>query len=132
MASSASVKFSVDQGRRIAAVVRAHEKRVPDATSPLSPALEDRQIPNQIFAVKVYIDGGSAGSGSTTCSFTYTVKNLAETVTLGTAKSPKVRRLVNVPYTTTPNGSIGSAYFDEAGALQLFDANETPDLESCT
>jgi len=87
--------------------------------------------PGGSFTVKVYIDGGSSGSSSTTCSYTYTVKTLSGKI-VGTALSPEKRRYESVPYTTTPDGSTGMAYFDGDGVLHLWDANELPDLIDCS
>lgn len=81
-----------------------------------------------VFPVTVTIDGGSAGSISTTCSYTYEVKAL-DTSVIGTAMTPEKRRFPNTPYTATPANSPGLAYFDSDGALHLFDANELPDSE---
>jgi hypothetical protein len=81
-----------------------------------------------VFPVTVTIDGGSAGTVSTTCSYTYEVKALDGSV-IGTGKTPEVRRYPNVPYTTTPANSPGLAYVDADGVLHLFDANELPETE---
>lgn len=86
--------------------------------------------PGMQFAVKVTEDGGVAGSVSTNCTWTYTVKDLRGR-TLATAKSPLKLRNPDTPYMSTPADSIGTAYYDEAGVLQLLDANERFDLEEC-
>lgn len=84
----------------------------------------------EMFAVRCTIDGGSAGSAMATCSFTYTVKDLAGVV-IGTSLTPELRRFSEVPYTTTPDDSPGEAYYDEEGDLKLFNANELPQVEEC-
>ena len=81
-----------------------------------------------MFPVTVTIDGGSAGTVSTTCSYTYEVKALDGSV-IGTGKTPERRRYPNVPYTTTPSNTPGEAYYDSDGVLHLFDANELPQTE---
>ena len=86
------------------------------------------QPPQQLFAVRVEIDGGSAGTVSTSCSWTYTVTSDAG-FEYGTELTPARRRLPNVPYTTTPADSWGAGFFDKDGEFVLWDANETPDLE---
>lgn len=84
----------------------------------------------EVFAVTVTIDGGSAGSASADCSWTYTVKDLDGTV-IGSTMTPQLRRFPEVPYTTTPSDSPGEAYYDEDGVLRLFNANELPQVEEC-
>lgn len=84
--------------------------------------------PGETFAVTCTIDGGSAGTSSATCSFTYTVKDL-HGVSIGMTKTPERRRFPNTPYTTTPENAPGLAYFGLDGALHLLDANELPDTE---
>lgn len=85
-----------------------------------------RQIPNGCFAVKVTKTGGSAGSCSTTCSWVYTVKNLAGE-TLATAQTPKEKRIANLEYFAPAADSIGIAYYDGAGLPILYSvAEEVP------
>lgn len=84
-----------------------------------------------LFAVTVTIDGGSAGDASTTCSFTYEVKDLYGVV-IGEDMTPEKRRYPMVPYSTTPDDSPGTAYYDQDGTLHLFDANELDQVEECT
>ena len=124
------VKFSVAQARRIAATVRAHEKTLKRAIPDLVQRADQRQTPNPHFAVRVYADGGQPGTATTTCSWTYRVTSLAGTH-LGDAMTPDRRRIPNCPYTATPEGTVGAAYFDEAGALKLWDANELPVAVDC-
>lgn len=89
-----------------------------------------RRPAGDLFAVTCTIDGGSAGSASTTCSFTYTVTDL-HGVVIGEDMSPEQRRYPNVPYTTTPNDTPGLAYYDAAGDLHLWSANELAQTEEC-
>lgn len=124
------VKFNEDQGRRIARAVRAFEAATPDLTRDDNPNEPARMVVNPVFAVKVYKDGGASGSISTNCTWTYTVKTLSGR-TLGTGKTPKARRFTLMIYPLVADGTIGTAYFDEAGVLQLLDANELPDIETC-
>lgn len=86
--------------------------------------------PYSLFAVKVTQTGGSGGDDATACSFTYTVKDL-NLNTIGTAMTPKKRRTAVGAYVAGGANTIGSAYVDETGALQLFDANEVPDVGTC-
>jgi hypothetical protein len=86
--------------------------------------------PGGQFAVLVYIDGGSAGSSSTDCTYTYTVRTLGGKL-LGTAMTPQKRRFSSVPYSETPDATPGLAYYRNDGTVVLFDANEVPDLLDC-
>lgn len=86
--------------------------------------------PGDTFDVLCTIDGGSAGDATHDCSFTYTVKDLLGWQ-LGTGLRPKERVYPNTPYTTTPDNTVGLAYYDQNGALQLWSANELADTEEC-
>jgi hypothetical protein len=82
------------------------------------------------FKVRCFIDGGTAGSLNSTCSWTYTVRTLDD-VLIATSKTPQRRRLLNTPYTPTPSGAIGCGYFNLDGEFILYDANETPQTQAC-
>jgi hypothetical protein len=124
------VKFSADQGRRILRAVRWYERQSAYDHMPPEDPNRERRFPNPTFQVKVYADGGGAGGPGGDCTYTYTVKTLSGR-TLATAKSPTRRRFPLTEYAVTPSGAVGQAYFDDAGTLQLFDANELPALEDC-
>ena len=80
------------------------------------------------FACKVDKDGGEAGSCSGNCSFTYTVKDLANSI-LGSGLTPKQKRISNLQYATPPSGAMGIAYYDGANNLNLYCvADEIPNL----
>lgn len=119
-----SSKFLDRMRRTILAVEGA------DSSSALPEKIaRDRALRAQtLFAVRVTIDGGSAGSVSATCSYTYTAKSDAG-YQFGTGLSPQRRRLTNVPYTATPANSWGAGFFDKNGDFVLWDANETPQVE---
>lgn len=125
------IKFNTEQARRIVNAIREVERpnRSTDG-GPYDNALNSRKIPNQDFTVRVYKTSGSAGSSITNCTWLYTVKTCSGR-TLGTNMSPTKRRFPNTVYTVTPDGSFGTAFFDENGDLKLKDANELPDQESC-
>jgi hypothetical protein len=76
------------------------------------------------------LDGGSAGSQTQTCSWTYTVHTL-EGVLLGQQMTPQKRRPDNMPFTPTPDETVGTGYYDLDGEFILFDANETFATEAC-
>jgi hypothetical protein len=117
--------------RRLKNLLKEAEKSKRDARSPSETSAPRRVLPNALFAVLCTVDGGSAGSSSTTVSFTYTVTTLSGTE-LGTGLSPEENRLENVPYIENPDDTLGFAYFNENGDLRLWSANEEPELESCT
>jgi len=72
--------------------------------------------------VKVAVDGGAAGSSSTTCSFTYTVTSTSGLVLL-TAATPSMPRYANVEYETPADGSYGLAAVVD-GALVLYEVQQ--------
>lgn len=88
---------------------------------------------HQIFAVQVTKTAGVAGNSTTLCTYVYTVKDVSGTTELGTSKVPKkwrntdAKRKMLFPVA----GSIGLAYYDESGTIQLFDANEVPYITVC-
>lgn len=121
-------KFSVATARRILTAVRDVEnarngKKVLKGTEGL-----ERRPPQQLFAVRVTIDSGSAGSVSASCTWTYTVTSDAG-FEYGTMLTPQKCRLPNVPYVETPAGSWGAGFFDKNGVFVLWDANECPEVE---
>jgi hypothetical protein len=82
----------------------------------------------ELFPVKVYLDGGSAGNRTTACSYTYTVKLLDGVTVLGTQKTP-ARQRIGYKQVVAQNG-YGTAFYDATGALVLWDANETPAMNA--
>jgi hypothetical protein len=74
--------------------------------------------PNCYFPVLCTVDGGSAGSSSTTCSFTYTLKT-QDGFTIATAKTPEAPRIPNNVYATPAADSAGVAWIDKNGVVQL-------------
>jgi hypothetical protein len=89
-----------------------------------------RRPAGEHFAVLVTQTGGVAGDEDTTCTFTYTVKDLYG-VTIGTVMSPEKRRFEDTPYVAGDTDTPGSAYYDQDGVLHLYDANELPGAEEC-
>lgn len=124
-----TAKFSLSAARRVMRTVRTIERTPRDLLG--AKATRDQGlIPQTLFAVRVYIDGGTAGTASTTCSWTYTVKRDSGHV-FGTSMTPQRRRFPNTPYTTTPDGAWGAGFFDKTGTFVLWDANELPATEAC-
>lgn len=81
-----------------------------------------------IFPVKVVKDGGVAGSPTTTCTFTYTLKDLAGTTIKknpagdnATSMTPLRPRYANCEYDQPADDSYGKAFFDASGNLQLYE-----------
>jgi hypothetical protein len=88
--------------------------------------------PHHVFAVSVTVDGGSVGSGSSTCSLTYTVRRRGSTTPLLAGASPQRPRMTNVEYTSPSNNSIGLAFWDNDKTLKLIEAlEERPVTEAC-
>jgi hypothetical protein len=83
--------------------------------------------PGVLFAVTLTQTGGSAGSSSAQCSFTYTVKTLAGDQ-IGAAIGPQKERLVNAVYTAATQGV---AYFETDGTLRLWDCDERASQTNC-
>lgn len=77
--------------------------------------------PRQIFAVKVYKTGGSAGPVST---WVYTAKSPDGDV-LGTGLTPEMRRPSGTATTAPSDGTTGTGYWTAAGVFVLLDANES-------
>jgi len=74
------------------------------------------------FIVKVTKDGGSSGSFSSTCSYTYTCKTLSGD-SLGTGISPETHRITNVAYTAPGDNSYGIGFYD-GETFKLYSAAE--------
>ena len=92
---------------------------------PLMPKTEREEA---LFAVEVTKTSGSAGDKTTQCSFVYTVKTLGGS---GTGMTPKKKRPSVGKMGAPAAASIGLAYYDEDGDVQLFDANETLAPQVC-
>lgn len=121
-------KLTERAARRIFSAVRKIEGLV--GAAPPQRQQVDRHPPQILFAVRVTIDGGAAGSASTTCSWTYTV-TMDSGYLLGEEMAPAKCRLPDVPYAATPAGSWGAGFFDKNGEFTLWDANECPLVEEC-
>lgn len=80
--------------------------------------------------VTVYKDGGAAGSASTSCTWTYTIKNLAGS-TLDTLLSPHRPRFTNTIYTQAPDGSYGLAVKITGGWVLLVALQEIEQTDTC-
>lgn len=90
------------------------------------------------IVVKVENDGGSAGSLTTTCSFTYTIysrtADIEEDDPLANGLSPSRRRIANTKYLVAGDGTLGIAvYKPEDEEWQLLDVfREVPDRGDCS
>jgi len=93
------------------------------------------------FMVKVEKDGGNAGSAASgtiaavNCSFTYTVKDLADETTLGTEITPERPRYPGTTYLEAGSGGrsdYGVAAYDADGDLILLHCEgEIEDTDTC-
>jgi hypothetical protein len=84
-----------------------------------------------LFAVRLTQTGGSAGTSSAQCSFTYTVKDITNTNTLGTSigLTGNGTRVVNAAMTA---GTYGMAYWHTDGTIRLLLADEKITQTNCT
>lgn len=90
------------------------------------------------FPVVVALDGGSAGTATTQCTFTYTLKDFLGNVlnkgngSPATGMTPKRPRPAKGKMVAQPVSlsSHGVAYQDRNG-LQLWDAGEVPAVKTC-
>lgn len=123
MASNESkpVVFDLKTAKALIELVKKN-KRIADLTGK---DFEPKSV-SELFAVKVTKTSGSAGSCSTTCDFTYTVKNLALD-TIASSVTPKQKRIDNIEYTVPSADSLGVAYYDGANVVCLYSvAEEVP------
>lgn len=98
----------------------------------LPPPNQRRAIYYCLFPVRVTQDGGSAGNSTTTCSFTYTVKDIRNN-TLGTGMAPAFSpaRVIQCACTKAPDDSYGTAFYDKTGAVALGFVQETQQQTNC-
>lgn len=84
----------------------------------------------KLTPVRITSDGGSAGNKTTQCSFTYTVKDITNTITLatGVAMTGNGQRVVNAAMTA---GTYGMAYISGA-TVTLIWADERITQKNCT
>lgn len=84
------------------------------------------------FAVNLTEDGGSDGDKTTQASFTYTVKNLYDNHTYGTAMTPEeTTARGNIGSVRSGDGLVGSGYLKKDGAFALWNPNEEPIRAPC-
>jgi hypothetical protein len=70
------------------------------------------------------VDGGVAGSASTTCTLTYSLKRVSGGTggaVIATGKTPKRTRYGNCEYDSPAADSYGIACYDDTGTIQLLD-----------
>jgi len=84
------------------------------------------------FFVKCVKDGGAAGGGGSTCSWTFTLKDLRTDATLSTAQPQRKGWTPNVEY-QVPNalGVEGLAFRDLTGNIVLWEAAVQQVTEEC-
>lgn len=103
-------------------------------SQPVYARLGREQFPHaqQHVAVKCVKDGGSAGGGGTTCSWTFTLKDYRTGETLATALPRGNGWHPNVKYETPDAlGVDGAAFRDPTGAWVLWDVKCNFETEEC-
>ena len=98
------------------------------SVSSIQPSDQSRDMALRV--VKVVTDGGSAGSSSTNCSYTYTVKDLRGN-TLATAKTPYRPRYEKTAYIVAPENSYGLALIDNGSLTLLVCFQEIEQTDAC-
>lgn len=97
-----------------------------DGSLPVRPVIL-AGIPAGLFVVSLTQTGGSNGTQSTAASWTYTAKSLDGNITYGTTLSPKRTRANG----TATAATLGTGYFDNTLAFQLYEALEYPGTDHC-
>ena len=123
----ANVMLTSEAAARIIAATRIIENQRGSNHPGASPQPPRDGLPPEVcFYVDLTQTGGSAGSATTTCSFTYTVA--LDSVNLGTSVAVSGARIPNCEMTA---GTLGIACF-KAGALVLLWADEVPITQTAT
>jgi hypothetical protein len=91
-----------------------------------------RRLTSGLFAVRVEQTGGSDGTSSTAASWTYTVRDVSSTVTLGTVVAVARPRPNGLMTYQSGSDGFGVAFYDDDGTLKLWDAGEVPTTGACT
>ena len=135
-----------DAVRRILALKGGPGVAVTNDANGITIALERTKLYNPtavIPAAKIAIvivkwSAGSDGSSSTFAAWTYDVYALADTgyvtkLNLSGAVNPKCSRarIAMCSVTKATDGSVGLAYYDTSGAIQIFDLQEVIAQNSC-
>lgn len=91
-----------------------------------------RRQASGLFAVRVEQTGGSDGNSTTAASWTYTVRDVSSTVTLGTVVAVARPRPNGLMTYQSGSTGFGVAFYDDDGTLKLWDAGEVPTTGACT
>lgn len=110
------------------ALVYAKREGVPGQSEPEWWIVGSASAVSGLFPVTLSQTGGSAGSDTTQCTFTYTATSL-DGVQLGTSLSPDKPRASLGAYVAATKG-VG--YFASDGTFTLAEAYEAPDPEACS
>lgn len=87
---------------------------------------------NVPFMVTCQVDGGANGTNFSAPTYTYTVKTLDGSATLGTGVTVSHRRLtVGAVVANVSTFGPGLAYYNTANGLVLWDANEMISVDPC-
>lgn len=79
--------------------------------------------------VRLVQTGGSAGSSSAYCTYTYTVKDTTNTITLGTNVAVTFARPFKAQCITA--ATYGVAYYDSTGAIKILSCDEVFKTTNC-
>lgn len=125
--------FTKKSAERIGKAVRIVESLATDSSADRN---HSRYGVNAFRPCKVEKDGGSPGSQTAPCTFTYKVMLLDGTV-LAEGMTPRTGRprigKMEAQEDVIPKGqdAIGQVFIDKDGTLQLWDAGEVLDLRPC-
>jgi hypothetical protein len=84
------------------------------------------------FPVQVTQAGGADGTATSPASWTYTVKTVDGTVTLGTNVALNRPRPNGSMAVNSASPAFGLAFMDSTAALRLWDAGEVPNTDACS
>ena len=116
--------FSLAAKRKIAQAVRIVLGTPGDNANVRQPAYPRT---GGLFYVKLTKDGGTAGTNTTACSFTYTVKDVTGQQ-IGTTVAVAKDRLLTCAMN---EATKGWAFYDENNDLKVWDCNETMQQQNC-
>lgn len=122
-------QFGEEGARRIVRATKQVERLSQGSPFQAYGKAYDDYMPGPIpFIVDLVQVGGSAGSGTTTCSFTYNVLRFGTMIPLASALTPLRGRDPNTQYIAATQGY---AYQELDGTIQLAEAFEKIATELC-
>lgn len=126
----------VKDGSGIPAQIRLHDKEIALIIGEdfLQPPEEEPSLVGVMFMVRVTQSGGSAGDGTTICTFTYEVRDLNGEIlkdSVVTPLSPQHPRPLFGQMVAPATNAYGVAFYDETEQIFLWDVGEVPFVEVC-